>query len=149
MATPREVRQLAFQTLFEMDARGDSDPDLLKDSLEGVSGLTDKERARALEMATGAWEGREAADATMLELAPAWPAYRQAAVDRAILRLAHFEMMSGHTPPKIAVNEAIELAKSFSTKKSPSFVNGLLDKVLKRVLAAEREAESQTNSAEK
>lgn len=148
MATPRAVRQLAFQTLFQMDARSDSDPDLFKDSLEGASGFTDKDRAEALELATGAWEAREAADATMLELAPNWPAYRQAAVDRAILRLAHFEMTSGKTAPKIAVNEAVELAKSFSTKKSPSFINGLLDKVLKRVLARETETGSETNSVE-
>ena len=72
----------------------------------------------------------------MTELAPYWPTHRQAAVDRAILRLAHYEMMSGQTPPKVVVNEAVELAKRFSTERSPSFVNALLDKVLKDVLAA-------------
>jgi N utilization substance protein B len=57
-------------------------------------------------------------------------------VDRAILRLAHFEMTSGKTAPKIVVNEAVELAKRYSTERSPSFINALLDKVLKEVLPA-------------
>ena len=52
------------------------------------------------------------------------------------MRLAHFEMTSGRTPPKVAVNEAVELAKSFSTERSPAFINGLLGKVLKRVLGS-------------
>jgi N utilization substance protein B len=71
----------------------------------------------------------------MLKLAPDWPAHRQGAVDRCILRIAHYEMTSGRTPPKVAVNEAVELAKEFGSERSPAFVNGLLDKVLKRVLA--------------
>jgi N utilization substance protein B len=69
-------------------------------------------------------------------LAPGWPAHRQPAVDRAILRLAHYELKLGKVHPKIIVNEAIELAKEFSTDKSPAFVNGLLDKVLHQVLPA-------------
>jgi N utilization substance protein B len=81
----------------------------------------------------GVHNARAAADAEFLELAPEWPTNRLAAVDRAILRLAHFEMTSGRTPPKIAVNEAVELAKHYSTEKSPAFINGLLDKVLKRL----------------
>ncbi len=47
-------------------------------------------------------------------------------MDRAILRLAHYEIVSGVTPAKVAVNEAVELASLFSTEKSPSFINGLL-----------------------
>ena len=85
-------------------------------------------------LATEAYGDRAAADAFMTEAAPGWPAHRQAAVDRAILRLAHHEMMSGKTNAKIVVNEAVELAKEFSTDKSPAFVNGLLDKALKKVL---------------
>jgi hypothetical protein len=65
---------------------------------------------------------------------PDWPSRRLAPIDRAILRLAHFEMTSGRTPPKVAINEAVELAKAFSTEKSPAFINGLLGKVLKRLL---------------
>ena len=80
--------------------------------------FTKGEKDRAIALASGAYEDRAKADGVMLELAPTWPASRQAAVDRAILRLAHFEMTRGKTPPKVAVNEAVELAKTFSTEKS-------------------------------
>jgi len=141
MASPRDIRRLAFQALFQLDARSGSAQDAaaVRESLDQVEGFTPKERDEAFRLAVEAYAARRAADEEMAALAPAWPAHRQAAVDRAILRLAHYEMTSGRTPPKAAVSEAVELAKAFSTEKSPAFVNGLLDKVLKRVLA-ERQA---------
>jgi N utilization substance protein B len=137
MATPRDIRRLAFQALFQLDARAGASADaaLVRESLDDAEGFTPAERDRAFKMAVEAYAARKAADEEFARLAPAWPAHRQAAVDRAILRLAHWEITSGKTPPKAAVNEAVELAKAFSTEKSPSFINGLLDKVLKRVLA--------------
>jgi N utilization substance protein B len=82
-------------------------------------------------MATAAWEGRETADNWINKLAPQWPPRRQPGVDRSILRLAAWELTAGKTPPKIVIDEAIELAKSFSTEQSPAFVNGVLDALLK------------------
>lgn len=136
-APPRDIRRMAFQVLFQLDARGERDALAIRDSAiaDEASGLAERDRERAIELAQAAFASRAEADRVMVELAPTWPSHRQAAVDRAILRLAHFEMTSGRTPPKIVVNEAVELAKEFSTDKSPAFVNGLLDKVLKRVLA--------------
>ena len=136
-APPRDIRRLAFQVLFQLDARGERDAAAVRDAIQAEEhpNLSDKDREKAFELASAAFGARAAADKAMLELAPTWPSHRQAAVDRAILRLAHFEMVSGKTPPKVAVNEAVELAKEFSTDKSPGFVNGLLDKVLKQVLA--------------
>lgn len=136
MATPREIRRLAFQALFQLDARGGADLAEIGASLEGETGQPAKDVSAALERALAAFNTREAADAAMEALAPTWPAHRQPAVDRAILRLAYYEMTSGLVNPKIAVNEAVELAKEFSTDKSPAFVNGLLDKILKQVLAS-------------
>ncbi len=69
----------------------------------------------------------------MAALAPEWPTYRQPVVDRNILRLAYFEIESGQTPPKVAINEAVELAREFSTQKSPAFVNGVLDKIMRNL----------------
>jgi N utilization substance protein B len=138
MATPREIRRLAFQTLFQIDARGGvrdgEDLEALRAAMGDGDEFSAGEREKALKMAVEAYNDRGAADEVMRELAPTWPPHRQAAVDRAILRLAHYEMTRGGTAPKIAVNEAVELAKEFSTEKSPAFINGLLDKVLKRVL---------------
>lgn len=150
MATPRDIRRLAFQVLYQLDARNGQDPEAvlaatMKDDEESgdATEFSQSERKKAFELASMSWADREKADAFMVEAAPGWPAHRQAAVDRAILRLAHFEMTSGRTHPKIAVNEAVELAKTFSTDKSPAFVNGLLDKLLKAVLAERGEIEAE------
>lgn len=168
-ATPRDIRRLAFQALYQLDARGGSTGGVRggvrevraehepvrasssEDQLAVLEGMmADVEDAddprytaadvrKAVLLASAAYADRERADAFMVEAAPGWPAHRQAAVDRAILRLAHHEMVSGHAPPKVAVNEAVELAKTFSTEKSPAFINGLLDKLLKQVLGAAAE----------
>jgi N utilization substance protein B len=124
---------LSFQVLFQLDARGGGDLTGVRESLDGVEGFTDKERDKAYEHGAAAFDARAGADAEFAELAPTWPAHRQAAADRAILRLAWFEMTSGRAQPKVAINEAVELAKEFGTDRSPAFVNGLLDKVLKRL----------------
>ncbi|MFN0134260.1 MAG: transcription antitermination factor NusB [Phycisphaerales bacterium] len=135
MATPRDIRRLAFQTLFQLDARGGGDAEAVLLSLVNAPEFTDPERQRAFDLASDAFDARAAADAEFLALAPAWPTHRQPAADRAILRLAHFEITAARVAPKIAINEAVELAKEFGTDRSPAFVNGLLDKVLKRVAA--------------
>lgn len=139
MATPREIRRLAFQTLYQIDARDGRDLETIGASLDNAHEFTPRERERALALARGAYDQRALADGEFRALAPAWPAHRQAAVDRAILRLAHYEMTRTDLNPKIAVNEAVELAKAFSTEKSPAFINGLLDKVLQRVLRERRD----------
>ena len=144
-ADKRAIRRLAFQALFQLDARPDSDPAEVRAALhasadEASKPISDAHVDRAMDTALAAYKDRRAADAAINELAPTWPAQRQPAVDRAILRLAHFEMLGAGAPatsPKIAVNEAVELAKEFSTEKSPAFVNGVLDKLLKRVVAAQ------------
>lgn len=142
MSTSREIRRLAFQALYQLDARRDESAEVVLASVmedgdeEGGSPLSAGERKKAFLLASSAFAAREQADAFMRDAAPEWPTHRQAAVDRAILRLAYYEMTSGTTPAKVAVNEAVELAKAFSTEKSPSFVNGLLDKALKQVMAS-------------
>jgi N utilization substance protein B len=88
-------------------------------------------RQRAMEIAGGAWEARENTDRWIERLAPQWPPRRQPGVDRGILRLAVWELTSADTPPKVVIDEAIELAKLYSTENSPSFINGVLDAVLR------------------
>ncbi|MEM6553600.1 MAG: transcription antitermination factor NusB [Planctomycetota bacterium] len=88
-------------------------------------------RLAAAELALAAWANRDTADAAFTSLAPDWPANRQPPVDRAILRLAHYEITTGRVADNIAINEAIELAKTFADEPSPPFINGLLDKIAK------------------
>jgi len=132
---------MALQALYQLDARGEVDETVVREAVmeDAVAnvGLSRDEAAEAYDLALAAYENRRTADTRIKELAPTWPAVRQPAVDRAVLRLAHYEMTSGAVPPKIAVNEAIKLAKNFGGERSPAFVNGVLDKILKGVLEAE------------
>ena len=78
-----------------------------------------------------AWEHRQTADRWVERVAPQWPPHRQPAVDRNVLRMAVWELVNTPTPPKVVIDEAIELAKHFSTELSASFVNGVMDAILK------------------
>lgn len=135
---------MAFSALFQLDAQSEPDVESVRASLREVTQghdapIEERDREKALALALAAFETRGEADAEVMALSPGWPAHRQPAADRAILRLAWHEMTTGRVGPKIAVNEAVELAKEFSTEKSPAFVNGVLDKVLKKVSGERRE----------
>lgn len=119
-----------MQVLFFWDTHGSAD-------VEGARRLTadgaqaDSIGRKAMEMATAAWESRQTADQWVERLAPQWPPRRQPGVDRNILRLAIWELTHQPTPHKVVIDEAIELAKDYSTEQSASFVNGVLDAILK------------------
>jgi N utilization substance protein B len=124
-------RRLAFQVLFEMDARGIADEKFITDTLARVEGLGPNAMEHTARMIKGALAGKNAADEAFRLLAPEWPTHRLAGVDRAILRLCHHELTARLNPPAIVLNEAVELAKHFSTDRSPPFINALLDKIAK------------------
>jgi|GEM_PF-124306 len=136
-----DIRRLAMQALYQIDMRGEGDLALIREAVhEDVNdpGLAEE----VFTLATGAWKTRKEADAKATALAPDWPTHRQPPVDRAILRLAYFEMISGHAPIKVAINEAVELAKSFCAENSPSFLNGVLDKMARDVKPPAQEGEA-------
>jgi len=117
--------------LFLWDAHGTSDTEMALHALAGDADASDDDRRAGLALAEGAWGQRQASDQWVERLAPQWPPRRQPPVDRNILRLAMWELTNTDTPPKVAIDEAIELAKRFSTDQSPAFVNGVLDAVLR------------------
>jgi len=121
-----------MQLLYEFDVREESDWSAMVDTMDQEFDAPEI-RETALRLANGAWTEHAAADNLAMQLAPAWPTHRQPPVDRAILRLAYYEMVSGHAPVKVAINEAVELAKRFGAEQSPSFLNGVLDKMAKRL----------------
>lgn len=145
MASARDLRRLTLLALYQIDARGGGDLEQVRRSLDHCDTLAEEgpvfvdsrtvfaesELDAAFTAACAAYERRHQADEAVAELAPDWPTHRQPAIDRAILRLAYHEMQSG-VPPKVAVNEAVELAKAFSTDRSPAFVNGVLDRLMKK-----------------
>ena len=136
MLKKRKMRELAMQVLFVWDSHGGNDPEVARQTVS--QGSADEEvRAGALAMAGGAWSHRAVSDQWVERLAPQWPPRRQPGVDRNLLRLAVWELTHADTPPKVVIDEAIELAKEFSTGQSPAFVNGVLDAVLKERAGAD------------
>lgn len=135
-----------MQVLFLWDTNGTQDMDLARQLVTDGTPEEDVRRT-ALEWAAGAWEQREISDTRVERLAPQWPPRRQPAVDRNLIRLAVWEMTNSQTPPKVILDEAIEMAKHFSTEQSGAFVNGVLDAVLKEhrnLIATEAQSDEAT-----
>jgi N utilization substance protein B len=125
------ARRVGLQIVFAWDATGNPDEETaLNIALSHQGGDADS-RQHALTLARGTWAQKEQIDGQLERLAPQWPPRRQPAVDRAVLRLATWEIQNLRTPPKVVIDEAIELVKEFSTADSAKFVNGVLDSVLK------------------
>ena len=145
MTTPnrRDLRRLAMQVLYQLDVTSPKHkpghaPTVLPSADELAEALDEDHdsaatRKFAAELALQAWAEHDQADGATSALTPDWPTHRQPPVDRAILRLAYFEMKSGHAPIKVAINEAVELAKQFGSEQSPPFINGVLDKLAKNL----------------
>jgi N utilization substance protein B len=137
MIRARKVREIALQVLFAWDSAGEVDE---KTAIQIAMDASDDAvtRLRALESANKAWEYRQQADAWIERIAPQWPPKRQPVVDRNLLRLALWELTGAQTPAKVVLDEAIELAKLYSTENSPAFINGVLDAVLKEIEAMKK-----------
>ncbi len=132
MFTRHQIRRLAMQMLYQIDLRGQEDIAAIRRGLDTQS-YTKDVCEKAFELAQAAWRCRQQADSAISQVASAWPTHRQPPVDRAILRLAYCEMVTGHAPPRVAINEAVILAKQYCAEQSPGFVNGVLDKVARQL----------------
>jgi N utilization substance protein B len=130
MLKPRRARELAMQILFSWDTQDGADRALADQIVMDGSDDPDTRRA-AIDAAIGAWGQRKSIDERLERISPQWPPRRQPGVDRSLLRMAVWEMTSTETPPKVVIDETIEMAKEFSTEQSAAFVNGVLDAVLK------------------
>lgn len=129
------IRQQALQLLCQFDAGNEDVPCITTENFDEDNSETSQPHEDSLKLATEVWSGRVEADAHIGPLTLEWPIHRQPLVDRNILRLARHEIVSGMTPPIVAIDEAIELARMFSTEKSPAFVNGVLDKLFHNATA--------------
>ena len=130
MRLDRSVRRCALQAMYQYDADPGVEDDLVRESLV-ESGAEADAQARGLELAQASWRTRSEADARIEALTPEWPVRRQAMIDRNLLRLAFHEMHVEGTPVKVAINEAVELAREFGTEESGGFVNAVLDRISK------------------
>jgi len=127
------ARELAMQGLYQLDVQGS---DLLvrlgEFFIENSS--DDSVRRLATDWTRGTWENLVQCDELIADSAIKWQLSRLSPVDKSILRLAVYQLkFSPDIPAKVVINEAIELAKKFSTDKSPAFINGVLDAVLRKL----------------
>jgi len=130
--TRRQARIVALQALFEVDAVNHPAAAVLSERLEETPLPADGE-VFARQLVTGVLEHRPALDHLISDLATDWPLEQMAIVDRNILRIAMFEItVDGQTPVKVAINEAVELAKLFGSDSSRRFVNGVLGTLVAR-----------------
>jgi transcription antitermination protein NusB len=125
-----KAREFAMQMLFQWDM-SQQDPVRLETKFWKSAKAADSTRAFANQLFEGAAKQVAALDELIRKHCENWRFERLAAIDRAILRLAIHEMSSADTPRKVVLNEAVELAKRFSSQDSGAFVNGVLDSVHK------------------
>jgi N utilization substance protein B len=131
----RRARSLALQALYEIDCVRHAPDQVLERILEQNDTLS-PEAAEFLErLVRGTLEAAGDLDRMVAESAAEWPVDELAVIDRNILRMALWEfLISGDTPLKVAINEAVELAKRFGSDSSPRFVNGVLGTLASREL---------------
>jgi transcription antitermination factor NusB len=131
------ARELAMQGLYQLDVQGDDLLELLGEFFV-ENEPDDMVRKLAHNWTEGTWKNVAKCDELIVESTIKWQLSRLSAVDKSILRLAVYQLtFCPDIPPKVVLNEAIELAKKFGTDKSPSFVNGVLDAVLKKAASPE------------
>jgi transcription antitermination factor NusB len=122
-----------MQALFQLDVQGSALLAELNDFFTENAPEADV-RKQASEWTKGAWENIAVCDELIGSATIKWKLSRLSMVDKSILRLAVYHLkFCADIPPKVTINEAIELAKKFGTEKSPAFVNGVLDGVLKKI----------------
>lgn len=123
------ARVLAFQALCEISAARHS-PDQVIGHLLEEGNLSEENATFTRELVSGVTRNQDEIDQYIRRFATAWPIEQLAVVDKSILRLAIYEiLLDNKVPIKVAINEAVELAKSFGSENSPRFVNGVLGAV--------------------
>lgn len=150
MASNRHLgRIIALQTLFEQDFRrvsGDNSFDLeevLERNIARYQATVD-DKDFIIQLVRGVSGNEKALDEELQPVAPEWPIDQIARMDRVVLRMGLWELKYGKdVPPKVVINEAVELAKAFGSENSSKFVNGVLGTVLRQITgdAEEKPAE--------
>jgi len=126
------ARIAALQTLFELEYAANSPDSVLERTLT-MKSLRGDSASFAGELVHGVLDNRDQLNSTIKRFATAFPVDQLAAMDRNILKIALYEILIDHkTPAKVAINEAVELAKEFGADTSPKFINGVLGSVISK-----------------
>jgi N utilization substance protein B len=130
MGKRRKAREIALQFLYQLDQTGAKDPAPFETDFWDRHPVDAEARAFAASLVRGTKAQQEKIDAMIAESAEHWDLDRMAVVDRNILRMAVYELLyEPSVPAKVAINEAIEIAKKFGTAESSRFINGVLDRI--------------------
>ena len=130
MTKRRKGREVALQFLYQLDLQGEVDPAPHATEFWARHPLDEDLREFAEELVRGTKSAQVKIDDIIVRFTEHWDLDRMAVVDRNILRLAAYELgWRAETPPKVVINEAIEIAKKFGTRESSRFINGILDRI--------------------
>jgi N utilization substance protein B len=133
----RKSREVALQFLYQLDQMGEDDPRPHAPEFWARHPVDPDTQEFAQALVTGTKLNQGKIDTLIAQYAEHWDLARMSVVDRNILRLALHELLFHHdVPPKVAINEAIEIAKKFGTQESGRFVNGVLDRIHKELRPA-------------
>ena len=130
MTQRRKSREYALQMLFQWEM-GKQEPLRIEDGFWKIASAQKSTRDLANQLFELAASRAEEVDAIISDHAKNWRLERIAAIDRTILRLALAELRATNTPAKVVINEAVELAKKFSSEEASAFINGILDAAAK------------------
>ena len=137
MGRRRKAREVALQFLYQLDQHGETDPSSHEAEFWARHPVDEETRAFASALVRGATSRHAEVDKIIAQYTEHWDLDRMAVVDRNILRLAIYELLDDPSvPPKVAINEAIEIGKKFGTGESSRFINGILDRVHRELRAA-------------
>lgn len=128
-------RRLAMQALYQTEMTGTDIGEALKNMFESEKFIPET-KAFAEKLASSAWDKRKEIDKIIASMSVDWPLDRIGKVDRSILRLALHEIKLGETPASVVINEAIELAKKYSSEESAKYINGILGAYLRSLAPA-------------
>ena len=132
MKARTKARGVALQALYELDVTEHPIGTVLKERIE-YAALDEELAAFVRKIVLGVWPMVSRMDAHIAKHAPEWPVDQVAILDRNILRIAIWEFaVDGETPLKVAINEAVELAKVYGSDSAPRFVNGVLGSLAER-----------------
>lgn len=132
MKSRTRARCVALQVLYETDLTDHKPGEVLRQRIEDES-LDENMSQFAQEILFGVWPIREELDEFIAEHAPEWPLDQVATIDRNIIRIALWEFaVKAKTPIKVAINEAVEMAKMYGSDSAPRFVNGVLGSLAAR-----------------
>ena len=137
MGARRKGRELALQMLYQWDVSREPVESVIESSSE-LQSASEAAREFASRLVEGTVDRIEEIDKILIETSEHWRLGRMSTVDRNVLRLAVYELLEKSTPPGVVINEALEVAKRFSSPESAGFVNGVLDAVNEQLNAKTR-----------